>query len=121
MIVSPLVFARRIAALHHGVHVLLALLTIFVGASIPIASAAPIESRVLPELQREAAQHPTNQFRVIVTRLGKTTDADTQVKMAGGTKIKDVAHANAFAAQVPGRAIFGLGHNPNVKYIAPDA
>ncbi len=40
---------------------------LFVGLIRP-AQAAPKESRVLPQLQREAEQDPDKTFRVIVTR-----------------------------------------------------
>ncbi|PLS79361.1 MAG: hypothetical protein CYG59_13660 [Chloroflexi bacterium] len=98
----------------------LLLVLALLGAFVRPAAAAPDESRVLPQLQREAAEQPNSSFRVIVTRLDNNPAADRAAGAGGGKKLKDLPH-NAFVAEMPGRAIEALGRNPAVKYVAPDA
>jgi serine protease AprX len=98
---------------------LLVVLLLFGTMPSPVA-AAPDETRVLPQLQNEAAAQPAKTFRVIVTRNNRDTGADTAVAGRRGNKIKDLPH-DAFVANLPGAAIAALGRNPAVKFIAPDA
>ncbi|HEY0604089.1 MAG TPA: S8 family peptidase [Herpetosiphonaceae bacterium] len=82
--------------------------------------AAPAESRVLPQLQREATASPNQTFRVLITRINRDPQADSAVAALGGAKGGEVT-AETFVATLPGRAIARLGSNPAVKYVAPDA
>ncbi len=95
-------------------------LVLLLGAVARPAGAQGGESRVLPQLQREAAAAPAKTFRVIVTRIQNNKAGDQQVAASGGQKLKDLPH-NAFVAELPGRAIEALGRNTSVKYVAPDA
>ncbi len=95
-------------------------LVLLLGAVAHPAGAQESESRVLPQLQREAAAAPARTFRVIVTRIQNNKAGDQQVVAAGGRKLKELPH-NAFVAELPGRAIKALGQHSSVKYIAPDA
>ncbi|HEY0736770.1 MAG TPA: S8 family peptidase [Herpetosiphonaceae bacterium] len=90
------------------------------GTAAPLVQAAPAESRVLPQLQREAAASPNQTFRVLVTRINRDPQADNAVTALGGAKSGEVT-AETFVATLPGRAIARIGSNPAVKYIAPDA
>jgi serine protease AprX len=81
---------------------------------------AAAESRVLPQLQREAAAKPDSIFRVIVTRLGQDQRADEAITALGGTKAKEIS-GGSFVALMPGRSIAQLGGHAAVKYVAPDS
>ena len=100
--------------------ILLLVLTLLVGITPYAATANVGESRVLPDLQRDAAARPDRPFRVIVTRVQRGRGADHQAAALGGRKIKDLKH-DAFVAHLPGRAIAALGRHRHVKFIAPDA
>src|SRR5688500_13560772 len=69
----------------------LLLLALLGGAGSQPVAAARAEPRVLPQLQDEAAKHPSKTFRLLVTRTEKSAKADDKVKGLGGTKLKDVA------------------------------
>ncbi len=99
---------------------LLLLVALMAGVTAPPVTAATSETRVLPQLREAAAANPHETFRVIVTRVNRSPDADNAVPSLGGSKIKDVA-AEAFVATLPGSSIAQLGQNPAVKYVAPDA
>jgi serine protease AprX len=113
MFVQPLI--RRLSRC--GMFLLLALLVF--GSVAQPAAAAQLESRVLPQLQREARERPNAKFRVIVTRIKKNANADKAVANTG-SKLRELPH-DAFVAMLPGKAIEALGRNPAVKYVAPDA
>lgn len=98
----------------------LTLVTLAAGIGAPWAQAAPAESRVLPQLQHEAAAHPNQTFRVLVTRINRDSRADRALDALSGTKIGEVT-GETFVATLPGRVIARLGSNPAVKYVAPDA
>ena len=57
---------------------------------IPAAQAATTDTRVLPQLQNDAAANPSKKFRVIIQRVNHNTSADTAVPPGGGTKIRDI-------------------------------
>lgn len=99
---------------------LLTFLALATGTVTPWAQASPAESRVLPQLQREAAAAPNQTFRVLVTRIMRDPRADNAVQALGGAKAQEVT-AETFVATLPGHAISRLGSNPAVKYVAPDA
>ena len=82
---------------------------VFVGLVRP-AQAAPDESRVLPQLKREAEEDPTKTFRVIVTRQEGKKSGDDKVKQKGGKKLKDMKH-DAFVAEVTGKDLEELGQD----------
>lgn len=98
----------------------LTLVALAAGIGAPWAQAAPAESRVLPQLQREAAASPNQTFRVLITRINRDSRADSALDALGGTKIGEVT-AETFVATLPGRVIARLGSHPTVKYVAPDA
>ncbi len=85
----------------------------------PVSSASK-ESRVLPQLQRQAAEQSNKTFRVIVLRINGDRAADRALQALGGTRVKEVT-AGGFVALLPGRAIRALGEHPAVKYVTPDA
>jgi serine protease AprX len=99
---------------------LLVVAALLVGLLAPPAQAQNLDSRVLPQLQREAKERPNQGFRIIVTRMHNDRAADQALAALGGRKIKDVATVG-FAAQLPGRAIAALGRNPAVKFVSYDA
>jgi serine protease AprX len=100
----------------------LLLLALMLGAGlVQPAHAQKRESRVLPQLQREAAADPDRDFRVIVLRLDNDRKADQKVKAKGGAKQRDLNGADAFVAMIKGRHLVALGQDPAIKYITPDA
>ncbi|HYN88885.1 MAG TPA: hypothetical protein VER55_10155, partial [Ardenticatenaceae bacterium] len=86
------------------------------GSGVSQAHASPPESRVLPQLQREARERPSDTFRVIVMRLNRNSAADAAAAASGGRKLRDLAAADGFVLELPGRAVMALGRNPAIKY-----
>ena len=103
-----------------GLLPLMIVVGLLLGAMAPAAGAKPRESRVHPQLQREAGERPNDTFRVIVTRLKKAKNGDNHVRARGGRKLKDLKH-DAFVAELRGSEIAELGRNRSVKFVAPDA
>jgi subtilisin family serine protease len=61
-------------------------------------------------------------YRVIVQRRNRDRGADRHAETRGGRKLRDLAgNADAFVAELPGRAIANLGRQPSVKWISYDA
>jgi serine protease AprX len=83
--------------------------------------AARRDIRVLPQLQREAAQHPSKSFRVIVTRINRDKKADDEARKEGGKKLKDFRYVDSYVAELTGRQIMRLGQHRSVKFINYDA
>lgn len=136
------------ARLHRSWLSLLVVGAVLAAIMAPLAHAEPKESRVLPQLQRLAADavntgQPERTFRVIVTRFGddnggkkevdrnkdkdkdkddrnKDRKADKKVKERHGRKLSELPH-DAFVAELPASAIAELGTNEGVKFVAPDA
>jgi serine protease AprX len=99
---------------------LLLVLMLLAGITAQPVAAGSTESRVLPQLQRTAAAHPNQLFRVIVTRVNRNRAADSAVRTAQGRKVRDL-FIDAFVANLPGAAIATLGQNPAIKFISYDA
>lgn len=99
---------------------LLVLFAIMVVGLVHPAAAATTDSRVLPQLQEMAAKEPTKAFRLVVTRVNRSTKADSKVQSLGGAKVKELK-AESFVATLAGSKIAELGKDPAVKFVAPDA
>ncbi len=84
-------------------------------------AAASQESRVLPQLKREAAANPAKTFRVIVTRIQRDTKADTALTSKGGRKVKNLASVDSFVGELTGSQITALGIDAAVKFVNYDA
>src|SRR3954447_7220996 len=99
--------------------VLLVLVTLMASGLVHPAF-ADSQSRVHYKLKADAAAHPNDTFRVIVTRLNKNNNAEAKVAGKNGKKVKDVA-SDAFVAEVLGKDLADLGSDSSIKFIAPDA
>ncbi len=92
---------------------------VFTGLIQPAAAAQ--ESRVLPQLQREAAANPAKTFRVIVTRIQGRQKADTALTTKGGRKVKNLKSVDSFVGELTGSQITALGSDSSVKFVNYDA
>jgi len=77
--------------------------------------------RAYPALLQLAKERPDEKLYVIIQK-GKGKDLPEQaVAHAGGKITKNLGMINAFAAELPARAVEALSHNPNVRWISIDA
>ena len=83
------------------------------------APAGPV--RAQPALLAEAQAHPDAETHVIVQKASVDARAEALVISLGGQVTKDLSIINAFAADLPGRAIAPLAADPLVRWISLDA
>ena len=77
--------------------------------------------RAYPALLQLAKERPDEKLYVIIQK-GRRDDMPEQaVAHAGGMITKNLGMINAFAAELPARAVEALSHNPNVRWISLDA
>jgi serine protease AprX len=100
-----------------SVLVVLALLAVL----IPVPQAPPIAPRAQPILLQMAAARPDAAVRVIVQKLGHDTRAERLVLQLGGSITMDLSLINAFAAQVPARAVATIARAASVRWVSFDA
>src|SRR4051812_43443851 len=74
-----------------------------------------------PALLQEAAQHPDAMVGVIVQKSVIDNSVEQAVAKLGGTVTKDLHIINAFAAQLPAKAVPQLAQIPGVRWVSPDA
>src|SRR3712207_4790979 len=65
---SPRTWFRRPRRFFGTLLPTLSRLALLLGLAVPTAEAASAESRVIPQLQKDAAKYPNKKFRVIITR-----------------------------------------------------
>ncbi|HEX5689045.1 MAG TPA: hypothetical protein VFX76_03540, partial [Roseiflexaceae bacterium] len=99
---------------------LLAVLFAFIGLR-PAVQPVSTPVRVQQQLIEMAALRPSSQVSVIVQKLTRDTQLEALVVQLGGTVTKEIALINAFAADLPARAIAQLGTDPHVRWISLDA
>lgn len=92
---------------------------------LPLIATAPAHlaqaaSRLHPDLQQEATQHPDAIAKVIVQKQGAGNSAESLVPQLGGTVTKDLSIINAFAAEMPAKSLVQLAKSDNVRWISPD-
>ncbi len=87
-------------------------------ASAPIANAA---ARVQPILLQMAAQHPESRVGVIVQKQASNGNPESLVARLGGTVTKNLSIINAFAAQLPAKAVPELAKADGVRWVSLDA
>ena len=68
-----------------------------------------------------AATDPDEMVAVIVQTAGERASAEALVAANGGLVTKNLSFINAFAAQMPARAVTALAASPAVKWVAFDA
>ncbi len=95
----------------------LAILLPFV-ASAPAANAA---SHIQPALSEMASAHPNDIVSVIVQKLTPNSSLEKSVPQLGGTVTKDLHIINAFAAEMPGKAVLQLAKMDGVRWVSLDA
>ncbi len=93
--------------------------------AISMASAAGPESaaaaRVQPVLLALAAERPDETVGVIVQKVVQDDSVENLVVRLGGVVIKDLHIINAFAAQLPAKAVPALGRATGVRWVSLDA
>src|SRR5690349_18528929 len=83
-------------------------LLIMLVAVIPLAQTTRITPRVQPQLLALATQHPEGRLNVIVQKLSKDDSVEHMVTNLGGVVTKNLHIINAFAADIPARAVLNL-------------
>ncbi len=77
--------------------------------------------RAYPALLQLAQERPDEKLNVIIQKAGRKNLPEQAVAHAGGKITKNMDMINAFAAELPARAVEALSHNPNVRWISLDA
>ena len=85
------------------------------------AAAGRVALRAQPALLAIAGARPDATVRVIVQKLADAAGVETTVIRMGGVVTKDLAFINAFAAEVPARAVSKLAVHTGVRWISMDA
>ena len=84
----------------------------------PAPNAAP---RAQPVLLAMATERPEEIVSVIVQKLGKNTSVEGMVALMGGKVTKDLHIINAFAAELPAKAVPELARAAGVRWVSLDA
>src|SRR5438128_5198841 len=85
---------------------------------VPRAEAAP---RVQPQLLAMAAQHPDSTVGVIVQKTSGDKSVESLVARVGGRITKDLHIINAFAADMPGKAVQTVAQADGVRWVSLDS
>ena len=91
---------------------------------VPLAVMAPapdVPPRAQPVLLAMAAQHADDAVRVIVQKQGKDTSVEDLVARLGGAVTKDLRIIDAFAAELPAKAVPALARAAGVRWVSLDA
>jgi serine protease AprX len=99
------------------------LLSMVGSAALPVRAADGDKDppRAYPALLQLAKERPDEKLYVIIQKGRKNDLPEQAVAHAGGQITKNLGMINAFAAELPARAVEALSHNPNVRWISPDA
>ena len=122
-------FPKRI--LHHSstwaqrLNLLVAIILI-VALLLPLVAGAPAQAsspvqNVQPILLQMAAAQPEALVSVIVQKTAKYGSVEALVTRLGGAVTKDLHIINAFAAEVPGKAVPQLAQADGVRWVSLDA
>lgn len=82
---------------------------------------APTAGRVQPVLMQRAAAQPEARVGVIVQKTVKDAGVEELVTRLGGAVTKDLSLINAFAAELPGKAVPELAQAGGVRWVSFDA
>jgi serine protease AprX len=86
-----------------------------------LAMAAPdVAARAQPALLAMAAERPEATVGVIVQKVAKDTSVEDLVARLGGRATKDLRIINAFAAELPARAVPKLAKAAGVRWVSLD-
>jgi serine protease AprX len=102
-------------------HVLIGLFLIFGLLGPVLPSASGMEPKAQPILVQIAASNPDQIVRVIVQKMGGTTNVEKQVFQLGGRITKDLTIINAFAAEMSAETAMELSQSYQVRWISLDA
>ena len=98
---------------------------VVVALMLPFAVAAPtqapVEARAQPVLLQMAEAQPEARVSVIVQKTVKSTRVEEQVTQLGGAVTADLNIINAFAAELPGKAVPELARANGVRWVSLDA
>lgn len=91
---------------------------------VPAMGVAPMQAATVhahPALLQEATRHPDSKVSVIVQKSVSGNSIEQAVVKLGGTVTKDLHIINAFAAELPAKAVPQLASMPGVRWVSPDA
>jgi serine protease AprX len=94
------------------------ILGMLVPASIPVVAEDP---RLSPALMEMVGKSTDQMVRVIVQKANRTISAESFVEKLGGLIINDLHIINAFAAEIPVRALVPLSTQESVQWVSLDA
>ena len=106
-------WGRRLSVL-----LMVALILPFMGI---MPAQAPTVARVQPVLLQMAEAQPEARVSVIVQKMAKSTRVEEQVARLGGEVTADLHIINAFAAELPGKAVPALARADGVRWVSLDA
>src|SRR5438105_777259 len=87
----------------------------------PHAPKVEAAARVQPALLQMVVQHPDATVRVIVQKASSDRSVEALVTRMGGTVTRDLHIINAFAAEMPARAVQQLAGSSGVRWVSMDA
>lgn len=94
------------------------LVPMFLASPVHVTNAA---TRVQPVLLSMAAQQPNAVVGVIVQKMVQDNSVEQMVARLGGTVTKDLHIINAFAANMPAKAVPELAKSAGVRWVSLDA
>ena len=93
--------------------------------ALPFMAVAPVQAptagRVQPVLFQRAAAQPEAMLGVIVQKTVKDSSVEELVTRLGGVVTQDLSLINAFAAELPGKAVPELAQAGGVRWVSLDA
>lgn len=89
--------------------------------AIVVALGSDVSLRAQPILLEMAAERPDDRLGVIVQKLGHEGSVEELVVGLGGTVAKDLHIINAFAAELPAKAVPELARAAGVRWVSLDA
>ncbi len=89
-------------------------------ASPALAAPNTAQIKAQPQLVEVARTHPERRVAVIVQKSNKTDAAATLVHRLGGRVTMSLDIINAFAAELPAKAVLALAQSGSVRWVSPD-
>ena len=114
---------NKLSKLFHLLITAVFLISMVGSATLPVLAADGDKDppRAYPALLQLAKERPDEKLYVIIQKGGRNDLPEKAVAHGGGQVTKNLGMVNAFAAELPARAVEALSHNPNVRWISIDA
>lgn len=100
---------------------MLVLIALLIGSLLLGTAPAQAALPAQPQLLELAAAQPQTSVQVIVQKLVQDSSLESRVAQLGGTVTKNLRIINAFAAELPAKAVPELAQAPGVRWISLDA